>query len=689
MASFFRFLSKRAKSSTESKVTRHKKLQGCEDLKEALESLNKRPSAPTPNAMTKNDLSGQAGASQANQAHLTQSHRLLSFKSLQKHTQSSQQASKEQRKKQIECAVIFLDGSEYHFFIDKKSPGGKLYESVHYHLDLVETDYFGLQYTDTHNVQHWLEPSKAIRKQCKIGPPYTFFFKVKFYTAEPNNLREEITRYFYFLQIKNDLRSGKLAVTRDVAVELAALSLQEELGDYESHSHSIDTVSEFRFVPEGMQSEEFEEAVLDYYKTKCTNLTPAEAELTYLNKAKWLEMYGVDMHLVYGRDENEYRLGLTPSGILVFESEQKIGLFYWPKIERIAFSKKKFTIIVSEDDDRGFKQEHTFIFHLIDEKACKHLWKCAVEYHAFFRLRATPKDAHSGLSGFIRRGSRFKGPHRTEFQTTNLNTISTRRSVHFERRPSQRFSRRASYAIKRKMQEQQKSRDTHGPNAEVPVANGDGGAVGADGAAAPPPPNTSRAAQRSHVNSSAISGHCCKLNATSHGLLHEEKCNVFKAQQYVSGNATATAATSSAKANGGGAAACAKEASSPAGEKPKCVVDDDDDGVESAVHERMDRNEQLSDEDDKAKLIDKEMISVLTSSVKKVKRGSPMLANGEAPSAGSRVTTSTSLSSVNLIESESQPMTSDSKSHDNTIISSSIVASAKPQKNFAALITEI
>ena len=134
------------------------------------------------------------------------------------------------------------------------------------------------------------------------------------------------------------------------------------------------------------------------------------------------------------------------------------------------FSKRKFTILVGEDDTRsGCKQEHTFIFHLVDEKACKHLWKCAVEYHAFFRLRTSPRQLQltggggassangSGASagglfnGFIRRGSRFRGPERTEYQTINMQRLTTpRRSVQFERKPSQRFSRRASYAVKRR-----------------------------------------------------------------------------------------------------------------------------------------------------------------------------------------------------------------------------------------------
>ncbi|CAF3493186.1 unnamed protein product [Rotaria sordida] len=351
------------------------------------------------------------------------------------------------------CTVVFLDGDDVNFEVDRKALGKNLYDKVIAHTKLVEPDYFGLQFTDTHNVKQWLDPTKSIKKQCKIGPPYTFRFRVKFYTSDPQNLHDELTRYLFVLQLKDDIRTGKLDCPSGPDVELAALSMQAELGDYTSDEHSVEAISEFRFLPDDRQTEEFEEHVLKKWSTH-KSLTPADCEIQYLNKARWLEMYGVDLHTVMGKDGLEYKLGLTPTGILVFENKIKIGLFVWAKVTRIDFNRNKLTIVVVEDDDNDptLQRDFVFLFRCYDEKQCKHFWKCAMEYHIFFRTTSASKVKQGAKSNFARTGSRFRFSGRTECQAATLANL-TRRSINFERKASQRFSRRASYAIRKKIQE--------------------------------------------------------------------------------------------------------------------------------------------------------------------------------------------------------------------------------------------
>lgn len=56
-------------------------------------------------------------------------------------------AARVRKLKGLTVTVLFLDDTEHSFHVEKKAKGSVLLDQVHQHLELVEKDYFGLQYS--------------------------------------------------------------------------------------------------------------------------------------------------------------------------------------------------------------------------------------------------------------------------------------------------------------------------------------------------------------------------------------------------------------------------------------------------------------------------------------------------------------------------------------------------------------
>ncbi|XP_072216402.1 band 4.1-like protein 4A [Excalfactoria chinensis] len=318
------------------------------------------------------------------------------------------------------CEVLFLDESKLTLTtqqqgIKKSTKGSVVLGYVFRHLNLVEIDYFGLRYCDRNHQTYWLDPAKTLAEHKELintGPPYTLYFGIKFYAEDPCKLKEEITRYQFFLQVKQDILQGRLPCPVNTAAQLGAYVIQSELGDYDPYKHTAGYVSEYRFVPD--QKEELEDAIERIHKTLMGQV-PAEAEANYLEVAKSLEMYGVDLHPVYGENKSEYFLGLTPIGVVVYKNKKQVGKYFWPRITKVHFKETQFELRVLGKDCN----ETSFFFEARDKITCKHLWKCCVEHHTFFRM---PENESSSLSrkfskfGSIGYKHRYSG--RMSFQMT-------------------------------------------------------------------------------------------------------------------------------------------------------------------------------------------------------------------------------------------------------------------------------
>ncbi|XP_045063070.1 protein 4.1 isoform X5 [Coregonus clupeaformis] len=350
-----------------------------------------------------------------------------SEKTPSKASKSPQKTSK--RPKTIPVKITLLDGSEYETGVEKFARGQSVLDMVCGHLNLLERDYFGLTFYDTDNTKNWLDPSKEIKKQIRIGS-WHFGFAVKFYPPDPSQLTEDITRYYLCLQLRDDMLSWRLPCSFGTYALLGSYTVQAELGDYEPEEHGPDYISDFRFAPN--QTRELEERVMELHRNY-RGMSPAEAEVNFLENAKKLSMYGVDLHHAKDSEGIDIMLGVSANGLLIYRDRLRINRFAWPKILKISYKRSNFYIKIRPGEYEQF--ESTIGFKLPNHRASKRLWKVCIEHHTFFRL-VSPEPPPKG---FLVIGSKFRYSGRTQAQSRQASVLIDRPAPQFDRSVSKRY----------------------------------------------------------------------------------------------------------------------------------------------------------------------------------------------------------------------------------------------------------
>uniref|UniRef100_A0A673BKY6 FERM domain-containing protein n=1 Tax=Sphaeramia orbicularis TaxID=375764 RepID=A0A673BKY6_9TELE len=335
--------------------------------------------------------------------------------------------------KLVVCHVTLLDGTDFTCEVEKRAKGQYLFFKVCEHLNLMEKDYFGLTYKDSHEQKCWLDPTKEIKRQIRSNN-WQFAFNVKFYPPDPSLLTEDITRYLLCLQLREDVASGRLPCSFVTHALLGSYTLQAELGDYDpDQPRPLDYISQLTFAPN--QNKEMEEKILELHKSH-RGMTPAQADAQFLENAKKLSMYGVDLHHAKDSEGVDIMLGVCANGLLVYKDRLRINRFAWPKILKISYKRNNFYIKIRPGETEQF--ESTVGFKLQNHRSAKRLWKVCVENHSFFRLNAPEPPTKAR---FLTLGSKFRYSGRTQAQTRLASTLIDRPAPSFERTSSKRISR--------------------------------------------------------------------------------------------------------------------------------------------------------------------------------------------------------------------------------------------------------
>ncbi|ESO09745.1 hypothetical protein HELRODRAFT_117113 [Helobdella robusta] len=265
-------------------------------------------------------------------------------------------------------------------YYQKKTLGKEIVDGICLYLNITEADYFGCSYYEN-DYKFWLIPDKPVCKQI-TGENVYLEFGVKYYVADPLSIEDDVARSFLFLQVRKDIKSGRLPCSFVTLALLNSYFVQAYFGDYDDR-YEFDVGYVREYLIDDRPTDEMIVKVVELHKTH-VGVSRLEAEKKFLDSAKGLTMYGVHMHNAF--DMNVGRnviIGICGRGVTIYDEKLRINDYPWQNTKLFWHSQDQFVLQITRQITES--KDSKVVFRLPSKKHAKKLFKLTVDHHYYFR----------------------------------------------------------------------------------------------------------------------------------------------------------------------------------------------------------------------------------------------------------------------------------------------------------------
>uniref|UniRef100_A0A672LHA8 FERM, ARHGEF and pleckstrin domain-containing protein 1 n=1 Tax=Sinocyclocheilus grahami TaxID=75366 RepID=A0A672LHA8_SINGR len=226
--------------------------------------------------------------------------------------------------RQVSIRVQMLDDTQEVFEVSQRASGKVLFDLVCAHLNLIEGDYFSLEYQDQRKMTVWLDLLKPILKQIRRPKNTILRFVVKFFPPDHTQLLEELTRYLFALQIKHDLACGRLTCNESSAALLVSHIVQCKTfkifyhGNKSAFEPSVEMPFEKKLLTNNFQSSIFRKHSKIQYNS---SLSPSPPRLCAEGQGEVSVMY-----LIVQTQSPQHSESLSAGQVMVNGQKQSLNL---------------------------------------------------------------------------------------------------------------------------------------------------------------------------------------------------------------------------------------------------------------------------------------------------------------------------------------------------------------------------